>query len=348
MWGECAMIFDRKALAAVPVGPARPCRKLAAALVAVALLGRGEYAAAHSDIRPTPDTVWTSWNPDPLFALVLLVTVWVYLRGAACLWARAGSGQGIHRWQLASFLGGIAVFAAARLSPIDALGGALFSGHMVQHLLIFLVAPLLIVAGRPGFALLWALPVSRRRQIATLPDRNRAVAMAWQSANHWVSVLVLYAGVLWLWHVPALYDAALTSHLVHDLEHASFAAVSLLFWHRVLEARRPNGMGHGAAFLLVFATALHSSALGALLTFARRPLYAGHAPYTEAWGISPLEDQQLAGVLMWIPMGLWFTVTALILIARLLAAAGASVRQVERAESSIEVRPEHSVVAGRS
>ncbi|MDQ4075806.1 MAG: cytochrome c oxidase assembly protein [Chloroflexota bacterium] len=321
---------------------------LDAALAMLLLAASSVPASAHTDVRPTPDTIWTAWRPDPLFALLLLVAVWIYLRGVARMWARGGDGQGVRRWQLGAYLGGIATFALSRLTPLDAMGGSLFSAHMTQHLLVILVGPLLIAAGRPGLAILWALPIQWRRRVTRLPKESRWVAAVWDGLNHWASVLVLFAGVLWLWHVPALYDAALESQLVHDLEHATFAAMAVLFWRRVLEAGRPTGMGHAAAFLLIFATALHSSALGALLTFARKPLYVSHMAYTDDWGLTPLEDQQLAGVIMWVPMGLWFTVTALILIGRWIVAAGESVQRLERAETDFETATEHTVATGRS
>ena len=304
--------------------------------------------AAHSEIRPTPDTVWFTWTSNPLFALFVLVVVWSYLRGTARLWMQAGKGVGIRRWQFASFLIGVGVFALARLSPIDAMGGALFSAHMVQHLLVFLIAPMLVAFGRPGLALVWALPKDWRRRVSHAPQSHPGLAMAWDAVNHWVGVFVLFAGGLWIWHVPALYDAALENHFIHDLEHFTFAAVSLLFWRRVIDAGRPAGIGYGAAFLLIFTTALHAGALGALLTFAPEPLYASHLPYTDVWGLSPLEDQQLAGVIMWIPMGFWFTVTALTLIAQWIRASDRSVRRIDLDEVTGPVEHRPHLADGRS
>ena len=285
--------------------------------------------SAHSEVRPTPDTLWSVWEPDPLIAIALLVFSCLYLRGTAELWRRAGTGRGVRRWQVWSFFGGVTTFAVAKLSPLDALGGALFSAHMVQHLIVFLISPLLFAASRPLLPMLWALPASWRRGLSRWWKARRVLNATWQAVNHWVGVLLLYAGVLWLWHVPALYDAALESQVVHAVEHLSFAIVAFMFWTSVLDAGRPEGIGHAPALLLTFATALHSSALGALLTFASKPIYASHEPYTDAWSLTPLEDQQLAGVIMWVPMGIWFTITALILFGLWIRAADRSVRRLE-------------------
>ena len=263
-----------------------------------------------------------------MVAIGLLLMTWLYLRGTAELWRRAGTGRGVRRWQVAAFLGGVMSFGLARFSPLDALAGALFSAHMVQHLLVLLLAPVLLAASRPLLPMMWAIPTPWRRAI-TLWGSRPAVGVAWHGINHWLTVLILYAGVLWLWHLPSLYDAALESQLVHGIEHATFGAAAFLFWTCLLEAGRPNGIGHGLALLMTFVTALHSGALGALLTFARFPMYTSHEPYTSAWGYTPLEDQQLAGVLMWVPMGMWFAAAGLILFGNWIRAADRSVRQWE-------------------
>lgn len=286
-------------------------------------------ASAHSDVAPTPDTIWYAWEPDPLIAIGLILMSWLYLRGTGELWRRAGTGRGVQRWNVWAFYGGVAMFAAATLTPLDALGGALFSGHMVQHLALFLVAPMLFAVSRPMLPMLWALPATWRWAVVRWWTSHVTATSTWRVANHWIAVLMLYGGVLWIWHVPSLYDGALGSQVTHAVEHVSFAVIAFLFWTVVVDAGRPEGVGHGVALLMVFVTALHSSALGSLLTFADTALYASHTATTEAWGLTPLEDQQLAGVLMWVPMGLWFTLVAISLVASWISAAGRSVQRLE-------------------
>ena len=304
--------------------------RLSLALVLAMLQVAGSSrASAHTEVRPTPDTLWTVWEPNPFIAAALLLASWLYLRGTAELWRRAGTGRGVHRWQVWSFLAGIGVFAIANLSPLDALGGAIFSAHMVQHLAVFLVAPALFAASRPMLPMIWALPRSWRRAVLGWWQSQSAVSTVWHGLNHWISVLSLYAVVLWLWHVPSMYNAALESEVIHAIEHASFAAVAFMFWSAVLEAGRPKGIGHGAALIMVFLTALHGNALGAGLTFADVSLYTSHDAYASAWGLTPLEDQQLAGLIMWVPMGIWLTGTALVLVGLLIQSADRSVRRLE-------------------
>ena len=125
---------------------------------------------------------------------------------------------------------------------------------------------------------------------------------------------VVHSLALWLWHIPSLYDAALAVDWIHVLEHLSFVGTAVLFWWATLHSGR---VGYGVAVLFVFALALESTILGALLTFSRGPWYASHLTTAVGWGLSPLEDQQLAGLIMWIPGGLVYLVSALALFSRL-------------------------------
>lgn len=309
-----------------------PSRALRAITIGAAALAPASITA-HGAERPTPETIWAAWNLDPVIMVSLLVSGWLYLRGARVL--RERGGRSLTGWHTVAFIGGLGLLAIATLTPLDALSGALFSAHMGQHLLIFLVGPMLMAAGRPRLPMLWALPSGWRRRVGLAIAR-----VARTAAGHWVTILMLFAGVLWLWHVPAFYDGALATEAMHGVEHITFAVTAFLFWSVILGAGGSAGEGHGVALLMVFATALHSSALGALLTFADRLLYESHAPYTEAWGLTPIEDQQLAGVLMWVPMGLWFTVVALALVGAWIGAAGRSVDRAERPRA-----PQPGVVA---
>jgi cytochrome c oxidase assembly factor CtaG len=137
----------------------------------------------------------------------------------------------------------------------------------------------------------------------------------------------VHALAIWVWHAPRLYDAAVTSALVHALQHASFLGSALLFWWALIHGR--NGrLRYGASVLYIFTTALHTTALGAVLSLASRPLYPAYAS-TAAWGLTPLEDQQLAGLIMWVPAGIAYLVAALGLMAEWL-------REAERRTSRSE------------
>jgi cytochrome c oxidase assembly factor CtaG len=207
------------------------------------------------------------------------------------------------------------------VSPLHPLGGALFSAHMVQHELLMALAAPLLVLGRPVIPLLWALPIGWRRA-AGAAVRGGPLRGAWRVLSAPFAAWLLHGAALWLWHLPGPYQATLASDALHTLQHASFLGTALLFWYALFHGRQGR-MGRGAAVFYLFATAMHSGGLGALITFARHPWYPAYGAAAAAWGMSPLEDQQLAGLIMWIPAGVSYLVAGLALVA-------ASMRESER------------------
>jgi putative membrane protein len=204
---------------------------------------------------------------------------------------------------------GLAALALALLSPLDALSDVLFSAHMGQHELLMLVAAPLVVIGRPLYVLLWTLPEGGRSGVARLIEAP-PVRRAWRALTHPVVVLALHGAALWLWHIPGLFEDALAHETVHALQHLCFFLTAALFWWALVHGRYGRA-GYGAAAFFVFATAMHSGLLGAMLTFARATIYPTHAARTRAAGLDPLEDQQLAGLLMWVPAGVLLTILGL-------------------------------------
>lgn len=286
-------------------------RSLLAAAVWSALVPMS--ASAHGGAPPVPHDAWQAWNLDPVILLGLGLAGWVYGRGIGELWRRAGTGRGVRRWQAACTWLGLAALVVALVSPLDRLGEALFSFHMVQHLLLTLVAaPLFVLGG--ALPWLWALPASWRRPAARLSHRPK-MRIAISAVTHPTVAVSVHAAVLWAWHAPRLYEAALTSPAIHALEHSSFFATALLFWWSVLRSSPYTGLGYGGGVIAVFVTALQGGALGALLTFSDRPWYPAYGNAAAAWGLTPLEDQQLAGSLMWVLPGVVYLMAALALVA---------------------------------
>ncbi len=253
---------------------------------------------------------WWSWSLDPALWLALLAAACWYGWGVMRLWRRAGVGRGLKRWRAACWYAGLAVLLVALLSPLDTLAELLFSAHMFQHLLLLLVAPPLLVLGLPGYVLLWALPLGWRRGLGRW-WKGASLRGVWRVLSHPLTSWLLYTMVLWLWHVPSFYGAALAHPLLHALEHLSFLAAAGLFWWTVLSPWQ-HRLGHGGAVLYLFATSLQSSTLGALITLAPTVIYPDHA---QALGwLTPLADQQLAGLLMWVPSGTLFILLDAVLI----------------------------------
>ena len=286
---------------------------------------------AHSPDPVLPNDIWRAWNVDPLVTGLLLVACWAYGHGVLRLWTRAGLWRGIGRWHVLLFVFGQMVVVIALVSPLDRLGGTLLAAHMTQHGLLVTAAPVLLLMGKPGVAFAWALPGGwSRANIAAVAWRPLAKAGRWLSRP--LPGAALHGLTLWIWHAPALFDAAVEREWLHTLEHACFFGTALLFWRAVLDAR--SGERIGLALAAAFATLMHSGLLGGLITMARRPLYGWYEGLTQPWGLTALEDQQLAGLLMWVPMGLVYFGACLGLAARLVTPMDHPFRPADRADGA--------------
>jgi cytochrome c oxidase assembly factor CtaG len=173
------------------------------------------------------------------------------------------------------------------------------------------VAAPLVAMSAPLIAVLWAVPPIRRRALKSV--RHPPLTLCWTALTAPASVFLLHAAALWIWHLPSLYAYALEHEAVHVVQHLCFFGSAALFWWGIVHGRYGR-VAYGAAVVYVFATAVHSSVLGALLTFSPRVWYG---PYlsSRGGGLTPLEDQQLAGLLMWIPAGLIVGIGGLALFA---------------------------------
>lgn len=262
--------------------------------------------------HPAPD-LELGWTWDPLPLIVICATLGIYGVGLVRLWRTAGVGHGVTPLQAGCFALGEATLSLALLSPLDRLSDSLFAAHMSQHELLMIVAAPLMVLGRPLAPYLWALPV--RWRISTSHALHRAPARwAWQFVSAPLFVLVLHGAVRWLWHIPALFEGAMRNEGLHAVQHATFFATAALFWWALVHGRYGRA-GYGLAVLFVFATALHTSVLGALIAVTPRLLYPIYRDRAALLGWQPLEDQELAGLLMWVPSGVLFLLCALALFA---------------------------------
>lgn len=256
---------------------------------------------------------WAAWSFDPAVVAGLIVAGGLYLRGVRRLRKSVAADRFTARREAAFFLG-LATVAAAVLSPLDARSSGSFALHMTQHLVLMLVSAPLMVYGAPAVAMGLGLPAALRRRV------NRVLAA--RPVKRSMRVLMmpllvwgLHAAALWAWHLPSLYEAAVRSHWLHAFEHAAFLGTACLLWALVLPSARGRRIDRGVAAGLVFITGLQSGALGVLLAFAAVPLYE-EGVLGGAFGLDPLADQQLAGMLMWVPGGLLYLATIAVLLYR--------------------------------
>lgn len=267
---------------------------------------------AHVGQALQPHDLWTAWSLEPGVLLALGLTGWLYARGTRRLWRRAGAGRGVRRWRRNCFVAGMAVLVLALMSPLDPMGSVLFSAHMTQHELLMLVAAPLLVLSMPAIPMLWALPPRTRRAVGRL-TRAPVVREAWAWLTHPGVAWTLQAMAVWLWHAPGLYERTLSSDPVHVMQHASFFGTAILYWESLRRLVHRGGAGYGIAILSLFTTAMYGGILGALLTFATRPWYPIYEATTVRWGLTAIEDQQLGGLIMWVPFGFVHMAVALAL-----------------------------------
>ncbi len=263
------------------------------------------------------------WSFQPGLSLSILIGGGVYwLRWREL--RRSGGGAGRSDYlRAASFAAGLVVVAVALMSPIDHLGETrLFSVHMLQHLMIFDFAPILLLLGlsRPLMR-----PVVRRL---------RPLEQSLGYLAHPLVVLVLAVASIWVWHLPALYDGALDNAWVHQLEHVTFFTAGLAFWWYVIEPVPPRHRLRGMATLAYVAGAKVGLALlGVVLTFSTSVFYAPYEQAPRTWGLSPLDDQNVGGVLMMLEQSIVLATFFAILFARMLDRSEEAQRRRERLES---------------
>jgi putative membrane protein len=261
-----------------------------------------------------------------LVAVLLGLFLVLYSRGAARLVHRSARAK--YGLRLAYFAGGWGALVLALLSPIDELAEQLFSAHMAQHELIMVIAAPLMVLARPIPMMLWAFPARWRRAIGRV-ILGRSVRAAWREGTEPFAAFLVHGVVIWTWHIPSLFQATLRSELVHALQHLSFFGSAVLFWWSIIHVRARSR--RGAGIMSLFATAVHTSVLGALMTFSRTPWYPSYGAFADRWGLSPLADQQLAGLVMWIPASVVYLVACLCVAYRYLRESESTVVQTERA-----------------
>lgn len=219
------------------------------------------------------------------------------------------------------------MLAVALLSPLHEVSEELFSAHMVQHELLMVVAAPLLVLGRPSVIMLWALPLGGRQAMGRI-SRTSVVRRAWAVMSRPFDAWLFHALMIWVWHIPVLFQSTLKSEWMHALQHCSFIGSALLFWWVVIYPHRNADLG--LSIVSLFTTAIHTAVLGALITFARTPWYPDYGSGSAAWGITAVEDQQFAGLVMWIPASVAYLLAALIILRRWLRDSGQRVAHYER------------------
>jgi putative membrane protein len=246
-----------------------------------------------------------NWTFDPWIVSPLLLMALLYASGVTRLRLRRGRPVEAVRRAGWFFWSGLGVLVLALVSPVHEVGEHLFTVHMIEHEMVMAVAAPLLVLAKPAAMMLWGLPEPIRR-LTGAAMRSSASRALWRTLTAPVIATSLHGLAIWIWHYPPLFDATVTDVLMHRLQHLSFFGTAILFWWALIwRASR------GAAAWHQFVTMLHTSIVGALIALVPTVLYRVQTRYALEWGMTPLEDQQLAGIIMWVPGGIIYAGAAL-------------------------------------
>lgn len=265
-------------------------------------------------MTPSPDASWTS-APGVVLALVLYLAIYLWR------WHRSRTPGEPHPpsvWRLLAFLAGLLVLAAALISPIDRLGEQILAMHMVQHVLLLDIAPILLILGLTKVLLRPATRVIHRVE----------QRVGWLAAP--LFAIVLYTAAMWVWHIPALYDAAAEHSAVHVLEHVTFMTAGLLYWWHLLSPVSTRLRREGTTpIVYMVSTKVTVGFLGILLTFAPNAIFPYYTDQPTYWGLDADADQALAGAIMALEQAIVMGIVIVFLFVRMLAQ---SEREEQRAE----------------
>jgi cytochrome c oxidase assembly factor CtaG len=262
--------------------------------VTLFLIGLPSHAHAHGT---ESHGATASWTYDPWVVIPLLIAGILYALGSSVLARRSVVGSKVRGWHSVAYIAGWLSLTLALVSPLHWLGEHLFTFHMIEHEIVMAISAPLLVISRPVGTFLWSQ--SRRHRVAVgRLLRRRVVTATWRWVSSGGNATLLHGVAIWAWHAPLLFDAAVVNVTAHRLQHLSFLLTALLFWWSVL-----RNSESGVAAWHLFITMLHTSVLGALMALAPRVLYAAQTATALDWGLTPLEDQQLAGLIMWVPAG---------------------------------------------
>lgn len=266
---------------------------------------------AHIHIGAADATREVAWSWEPALILPLAAFGIFLLAGIVRLGKRTHCSRQWRNHTVLLALGWLSLLLALN-SPIHQLGEHLFWVHMIQHEILLLISAPLLVLGNVWATILSALPLAASARLAhglRISGIQAAILFLSRPLPAWF----LGAAALWIWHVPRLFDATLDSDWVHAAQHLSFLSTAFLFWLSLLESRARQA-SYGVSILYLFTTAVHTSFLGVLLTYSARPWYSAYTQTALPFGYTPLQDQQLGGLIMWVPAGVVFTTIALCLV----------------------------------
>ena len=280
------------------LGRRLPLLILAAAAAIALTLTAAPAALAHGGIDAGQEP-WTAWNTNPLPTVLVLLAAYIYLNGLAN-WERPS--HPVNNWRKASFLFGLFLIFFALQSPLDPLSDHLLSFHQAQHFILRMLAPMFILLGAPLTPMLRGLPGWARQGVIRPLARNRYVRQIYGILTNPIFTIGFFLGSLYLWQFPGAFNLSLRNDEVHALMHLTMTASGFLFWWVIIDPPPHRSRLHyGLRVLYLGLIVLPNTLLGAAITFSDGLIYAAYAEVTQPYGLSLLTDQQLGGLMLWVP-----------------------------------------------
>ena len=270
-------------------------------------LAAGGTAYAHGGVEPG-ENIWAAWNSNPLPSLALFLVAFLYINGLN-KWQQPS--HPIAPWQKICFFAGLLAIFLALQSPIDPLAEHQLSIHQVQHLLLRMIGPLLVLAGAPLTPMLRGLPLWVRQGFVRPLVRTWIAHRVYGIITNPIVTTVAFLGTLYLWQVPNLHNLAVRNDLVHEFMHITMLTSGFLFWWLVIDPKpHRSRLHHGLRVLYLGLIVIPNTLLGAGITFNSELIYEAYYEYPQPFGMAPLTDQQLGGLLLWVVGDMMSIITA--------------------------------------
>lgn len=252
----------------------------------------------------------TAWSLNPLIIVGVLLLGGLYAIGWGRLQSRARASL-LPSWRVWCYAASLIILWLALLSPIGTLADYFLFAHMIEHLLLIMLVPPLFLLGAPLLVVIWAFPYNTRRKLGQRFAKGGTPRRILDTLTQPPIAAGIYLATLAVWHLPPLYDLAQGTSVIHEVEHLFFLTAGVLYWWPLIHpAGGRRRLGYGPAFVYLAPSYVEQTVLGAALTFAPAPIYAYYASGVSAWHLSPIADQQLAGVIMWVAGGIILTMQA--------------------------------------
>lgn len=291
---------------------AHPVRRFFGGPILAAALLTTTAALAHGGEGLSASDAWSAWSPTPEISGPILLILAIYVRGAV---RRRSASQPVSAVRHALFAGGMLALFLSLQSPVDPMGERLFLAHQIQHLLLRMVGPMLVVLSRPHGVLIAGMPEALRRSLVAPLMANGAISGLYRRLTGPVAAFLLFVLSLYVWQIPAIHNGALLDPAIHWAMHLTMLASGFLFFAMIFDRRDlPSAPTHFLRIVLLFAAIVANILLGAITVFKTTVLYTAYDIKGRLFGVAALTDETAGGFILWVPASMMLIAAIVIVI----------------------------------